>query len=99
MHEFKNLLNNKVIKASAWYTATEFFLKGIIFLSIPIFTRLLSPSDYGIVSLYTTWVDIFTVLIGLNLNTSITRGNYDFKKIMMHLFKYHVFICNNIWLI
>lgn len=73
-------LNNKVIKAGSWYTVTEFFLKGIMFLTIPIFTRLLTPSDYGVVSLYETWVGIFTILIGLNLNTSITRAKYEFKN-------------------
>lgn len=79
MNKVKAIYNNRVVKAGSWYTITEFFLKGITFLTIPIFTRLLSPSDYGIASLYTTWIGIFTILIGLNLNTSITRGKYDFK--------------------
>jgi O-antigen/teichoic acid export membrane protein len=78
--ELKKILNNKVVKAGSWYTITEFFLKGITFLTIPIFTRLLTTSDYGLVSLYTTWVGIFTIIIGLNLNTSITKGKYDFKQ-------------------
>lgn len=74
------LLNNKVVKSGIWYTATEFFLKGIAFLTIPLFTRLLSPADYGLASLYMTWVGIFTITIGLNLNTSITKGKYDFQE-------------------
>lgn len=76
----KKFLNNKVVKASGWYTITEVFLKGIAFLTIPIFTRLLSTSDYGLASLYTSWVAFFTIIIGLNLNTSITKGKYDFKE-------------------
>ena len=75
----KKVFNNKVVKAGSWYTFTELFLKGITFLTIPIFTRLLSTVDYGIVSLYTTWVSIFTIIIGLNLNTSITKAKYDFR--------------------
>lgn len=76
----KSMVNNKVVKAGSWYTITEFFLKGITFLTIPIFTRLLTPSDYGIASLYATWVGIFTIIIGLNLNVSIMKGKYDFKE-------------------
>ena len=76
----KTFLNNNVVKAGSWYTITEFFLKGITFLTIPIFTRLLSTADYGLASLYMTWVGIFTIIIGLNLNTSITKGKYDFKE-------------------
>lgn len=75
----KDVLNHKVVKAGSWYTITEFFLKGITFLTIPVFTRLLSTADYGIASLYTTWVGIFTIIIGLNLDVSITKGKYDFK--------------------
>jgi O-antigen/teichoic acid export membrane protein len=90
--ELKRLLNNKVVKASGWYTITEFFLKGITFLTIPVFTRLLSTADYGLVSLYTTWVGIFTIIIGLNLNTSITKGKYDFKE------EYNSFVSSIIFL-
>jgi O-antigen/teichoic acid export membrane protein len=72
----KSLINNKVIAAGSWYTITNFFLQGISFLTIPIFTRLLSTSDYGMVSIYSTWVGIFTVLIGLNLNTSVTMRKF-----------------------
>ncbi|MTI80462.1 MAG: hypothetical protein FH758_06185 [Firmicutes bacterium] len=75
----KSILNNKVVKAGSWYTLTELFLKGLMLLTIPIFTRLLTPADYGLVSLYITWVGIFTVLIGFNLNASITRAKYEFK--------------------
>ena len=76
----RNILNHKVVKAGSWYTITEFFSKGISFLTIPIFTRLLAPGDFGTVSLYTTWVGILTIFLGLNLNASITKGKYEFEK-------------------
>lgn len=34
-------------------------LNGISFFTIPIFTRLLGPEQYGVVAVYTTWVGIF----------------------------------------
>ncbi|MCK9225386.1 MAG: oligosaccharide flippase family protein [Candidatus Muirbacterium halophilum] len=76
----KTLLNHKVVKAGSWYTLTEFFLKGVAFLTIPIFTRLLSTADYGIVALYQAWVSIFTILITLDLKVSIGRAKFDFKE-------------------
>ena len=78
--EIKKLLNHKVVKAGSWYTITEFFLKGIIFLTIPIFTRLLSTADYGIVSLYETWVKIFSIILMLGLPSSIGIAKNDFKE-------------------
>jgi len=75
----KKLTLHKVIKSAGWYTLTEFFIKGITFLTIPIFTRILTPTDYGLASVYLSWVSILSIIIGLNLNTSITRARYDFK--------------------
>lgn len=79
MMPIKKLLNNNIIKASSWYVFTDFFVSGLSFLTIPIFTRLLTPNDYGIVSTYNSWVGIFTVLIPLGLEVSIGRGKTDFK--------------------
>lgn len=76
----KTILNHKVVKAGGWYTVTEFFIKGIGFLTIPIFTRLLTPEDYGIATLYLTWVSIFTIIVSLNLNTTFNKGKFDFKE-------------------
>lgn len=76
----KETLNNKIFKAGSWYTISNFFVKGINFLTIPIFTRILTTDDYGVVSLYNTWVAIFIIIIGLSLNESIRRGKYDYEN-------------------
>lgn len=73
-------MKNRIVKASMWYTATEFFVKGLAFLTIPIYTRLLTTQDYGLASLYATWVSILTIIVGLSLNTSITKAKYDYKN-------------------
>lgn len=80
MKKIKVLINNKIIKAGSWYTFTNFFVKGLAFITIPIFTRILSTEDYGLVSLYNTWVLVLSIVIGLSLNESIRRGKYDFPE-------------------
>ena len=82
MELFKNI-KSKIgveIKAGLGYTLGNFFLKGVAFLTVPIFTRLLTPSDFGIISLYTTWVGVFTILVGLSLDSSVIRAYQDFKE-------------------
>jgi O-antigen/teichoic acid export membrane protein len=74
------LLTHKVVRAGSWYTLTEIFVKGISFLTIPIFTRLLSTSDYGLVSLFTTWVSILTIIVTFDLKNSIAIAKYDFNE-------------------
>ena len=76
----KKLFKSKVVKAASWYTISDFFLKGMSFLTIPIFTRVLTTSDYGILSLYNTWVGIFNILLGLGTVVSVNRAKIDFKE-------------------
>lgn len=43
------------IKAGFWYVASTFLLKSIAFITIPIFSRLLSKSDFGEFGNYANW--------------------------------------------
>jgi len=76
---FREILNNKVIKAGSWYTLTNFFVTGISFLTLPIFTRILSTSDYGITSVYSSYVSIFSIVFSLDLVGAVQRAKFDFK--------------------
>lgn len=44
---------------------------GINFFTIPIFTRVLDTEGYGIVNVYTAWVQICTVFVGLKADGSV----------------------------
>lgn len=66
-------------KAGSYYMAGNLFSKGISFLTIPIFTRMLSTSDYGIVTTYNSWVSILTMVIGCALHMSIRMAFIDYK--------------------
>ncbi|WP_180958520.1 lipopolysaccharide biosynthesis protein [Planococcus sp. Urea-3u-39] len=77
--KFKKVKLNKVVEAGGWYTLSNFFVRGMEFLTIPVFTRLLTTEEYGIVSLYYTWVALFTIILSLNLVVNVGRGKYDFK--------------------
>jgi O-antigen/teichoic acid export membrane protein len=46
-------------------------LNGINFFTVPLFTRLLGPANYGIVSVYTAWVSILAIAIGLQTSATI----------------------------
>lgn len=54
-------------------------LNGVNFFTVPIFTRVLGPANFGVVSLYTTWVQLFTILIGLQTSGTIAPSmvHYD----------------------
>lgn len=72
------IFGNKIVKASYWYIIGNSFLKGIVFLTIPIFTRILTTEEYGEVSLYFTWVSITAIIIGTGLYESLRRGKFEY---------------------
>lgn len=73
-------------KPGMLYMVASIFNKGIAFLTIPLFTRILTTSDYGIVSTYSSWVAIVSVIVGMSLNTAIrlSRGKDASVKIDKH---------------
>lgn len=72
--------NIKAFKSGIWYTGANFITKSIGFITIPIFTRLLSHNDYGLYSNYTSWLSTLTVFVTLNLVASFISARFDFEK-------------------
>ena len=67
------------LKSGIWYLFSDFAYKGLAFLTIPVFTRLLTLDEYGIVSVYTSLVGITVVVTGLEINVAVGRASLDFK--------------------
>lgn len=70
---------HKEIKAGAGYTIGNIFIKGISFISLPIFSRLLTTSDFGLFNTYVAYEAIITIIIGLGMHASIKTAYYDYK--------------------
>lgn len=58
-------------KASIWFVFCTLFQKGIGFITVPIFTRIMSPEEYGIYGTYLSWYSIVVVFCTLNMNNCI----------------------------
>lgn len=59
-------------RASLWYIAISVVERGIALAATPIFTRLLSPAQYGLFPLYNTWLGIFGVIGTLEVSGGVT---------------------------
>lgn len=69
------------IKATIWYTVANFIQKGFSFISIPILTRILSVSDYGMLMLYQSWFVLFAIFSTLNLSqAAFSRGLVEYES-------------------
>ena len=58
-------------RAAVWFMFSNVVQKGIITLTTPIFSRLLTQEEYGIVSIYNSWMGIFTLLATFALTTGV----------------------------
>ena len=79
MKKIQESINQRALKAGIWYTVCNFVIRGINFITTPIFTRLISKSDYGLYSNYSSWLSLLTVLTTLDLYTSVSRAKFDYK--------------------
>lgn len=69
-------------KIAIWYVFSNVFVRGISVISTPVFSRLMSKYEYGQFSTFISWESIITILVTLNLYTSIARAKYDFDERM-----------------
>jgi O-antigen/teichoic acid export membrane protein len=75
-----NIGSGKAAKAGAGYIIGNYLLKGITFLSAPLFTRILTTADFGLYSTYSAYMSIFYIIIGLALQSSINTAKYKYKE-------------------
>lgn len=69
-----------VAKASIWFVFCSIMQKGVAFITIPIFTRLMTTEQYGQFSVYSSWLTIFTVITTLRLTGAVfNKGMSKFK--------------------
>ena len=71
---------NEYKKASAFYLIGSLFNKGFAFLTVPIFTRILSTTDYGIVTTYNSWISILSMVMGFAIHMGIRAAFIDYKE-------------------
>ena len=68
------------VKAAFWFLICSILQKGISVITTPIFTRLLTTSEYGQFSVFNSWMSIVTVIVTLNLSAGVyTQGLIKFN--------------------
>lgn len=72
-------INKTALKAGVWYTISNFIIRGMSFLTTPIFTRLLSQEEYGQFSNFSSWMALLTIITTLELYVSVNRAKFDFE--------------------
>ncbi|MBO6307884.1 MAG: oligosaccharide flippase family protein [Oribacterium sp.] len=85
MTKFKALLKKYndipvAAKATLWFMLCTIIQKGISLITTPIFTRIMTITQYGQFTIYNSWLQIFTILTTLRLNWAVfNKGMSKYK--------------------
>lgn len=66
----------------------QFLQKGISFITVPIFTRLMSTEEYGTYTVYLSWLQILTIMTSLYLFNGVydnAMAKYEKQRMNIHL--------------
>ena len=77
---FSRLMKSESFRPLLLYTGSNFLNKGITFLLLFYFTRVLSEADFGVLSLFNTALLLLTPLISLGLLQSATADYFKLGK-------------------
>ena len=82
MRKKKSVQIHDGAKSAIFFAISAFIIKGISFIVTPIFTRIISIEDYGVVTTYNSWLTIIEIfaLLGLTSAGVFNVGLKDNKK-------------------
>lgn len=72
--------NEKALKSGVWYIVSNFIMKGLVFFTTPIFTRLLNQEEFGLYNNFISWLTTMHVFVALNLEASFISARYEFEN-------------------
>ena len=67
-----------LVKHTSIYTVGVILSKLVGFVMIPLYTRMLTPADYGVLELMSMTTDVIALLVGLGLSSAVMRHYYAY---------------------
>ena len=82
------MVESKVYKNSAIYTACNFLTKGLNFLLLPLYTTFLATGDYGITGIVDSFTGVMCYLAIFSVQAAVMRFYIDYKDSEAQLARY-----------
>ncbi|MDZ7672400.1 MAG: oligosaccharide flippase family protein [Halanaerobiales bacterium] len=71
---------NKIVKNTSLYTIGNILPKAISFLLLPLYTKFLTPEDYGILNSMILLRTFLIVFMTMAINKSVYRLYFDYEE-------------------
>lgn len=69
---------SKSLKAGLGYTVGNILVRGISFITLPIFSRLMTQEQFGVFNVFLSYEAFLFVIVGLALHSSIKSANLEY---------------------
>lgn len=70
---------SKTLNSAIWYMISNIIAKGFSVLITPIIARILTKQEYGIYSNFVSWQSMITILLTLELSSTVLRAKIDYE--------------------
>lgn len=80
----------ELIKHSKNYIGAHFISIVFSFIALIFFTRFLTPSEFGIMSVFESFTALFSILLGLGIRGAIVRYYHENKEDFHHFFSSNI---------
>ena len=80
LERIKKSIMNKSVKAGIWYTIGNYFLRGVGFITVPIFARLMTQEDFGNYNTFLAYEGIIYLFLTFGLHVSLKNARNDFGE-------------------
>ncbi|MBP5489019.1 MAG: oligosaccharide flippase family protein [Lachnospiraceae bacterium] len=69
-----------LLKSGFWYVASMFLTKGMVFITMPIFTRLMTKAQYGDFSVFCSWQSVLIIFCSLEIHGTLNLARFDYSE-------------------
>lgn len=80
-------------KSAVWYTTATFVTKGLGFITIPIFARIMTTGEFGLFNNFAAWQSILLALFSLESYATLNRARFDYEGRELQNYQFTVLTC------
>lgn len=73
-------MKKKLLTSGLLYTLGNLLIQGLAFFTLPIYTRIISKEVFGEFNLYSAWVGLISLFIGLQTAGSLSSAKVTFRE-------------------
>lgn len=78
-NKFRDFFSSRLFQAASLSLLSTILVRAINLISIPIFSRLLTTAEYGIVDIFFSYANIFMIVLGLDTQGAVAKAKLDFR--------------------